>query len=229
MNEPIGKAKNLVSQVQKGIVKLNMGFRGAAGFEKDIANVFGSIDELKHLAGDKDKVDEYVRGYVSEEALIAAYKEMKENYYNVKQILDRFQDVVESSDIFFEKYRDYRYYDLKEDDDYYEFVDRVCRHLNISDLLAKPEMLGSINFDDIIKKLKLSQESGMYVKVPLTHLKPFFEEVLAKNPNVGVRFEAHNITFVWRPSNYVRIDVKPDLIPQIDNIAKGLNAQVMPI
>ncbi|MBR9707732.1 MAG: hypothetical protein GOV15_04815, partial [Candidatus Diapherotrites archaeon] len=94
------RSRYLLAKLEKELVKLNIAFKGAVELEDDLKTLLQDVDDIKDLAANHTIAEQIVKHTVSSQSLISLYKEMKDKYYETKQLLDKYQDLIESTDLY---------------------------------------------------------------------------------------------------------------------------------
>ena len=225
--QPDVEARFLTGKVQKRLVKLNAAFRNSLDAEEELNEVFNDLDRLKALADENTHVSDFVTAKASSDSLITLFKDVKSKYYDSKQLLERFQDRLESADNFMERFRTYRHYEFKDDDSFLKFLKSAAKSCDVTEFWVKPEMLGSVKLNKVAEELKLQQQGKMYTLVPVDYARKVFDLVLAQNPNSGLFLESHPLSMLWRPSNNVKVDAGPKHLRDLDDNARLAGAKVL--
>src|SRR3989338_66333 len=224
---PDVEARQLAASLQKKLFHLNSSLRDALESEEDLKKIFDDVEKLKALAEGNAQVQAFPRQKLSVDQVLSLFKDAKQKYYASKLLLEKYQDLLESSDAALERFRTYRFYEFKDDDSFVKFLKNACKSKEITELWAKPELIGSINLNKVAEELHLPQQGRLYCGVPIETANKFFDKVLAQNPSSGMYLESYPVTFLWRPNNTVKVDAETSHIRELDELAKNHNAQVL--
>jgi len=228
MEEALGRLKDSLNRLQKGIFYLNTYLRESYEMAPALEALSQAYEDFLRVIEEYPDLNEVAEEFVKENDLLPTFKEMKARYEGIRSLLRKYESVIEDVDARLERYRTYRYYLFKEDDAVARFADIVFS--NRSEVVVRPLILGEKGISEALRKLGGKQVSKVAYQFSGDRAADVADLFLREFPSTGFVIEAGDVRFTWKPDvGVVRLDLPKDIIHEYDEQARRLDATVLAV
>ncbi|NPA76969.1 MAG: hypothetical protein GXN93_04430 [Candidatus Diapherotrites archaeon] len=228
MEEALGRLKDSLNRLQKGIYYLNTYLRESYEMAPALEALSQAYDDFVRVLEEYPDLNEVAEEFVRENDLLPTFKEMKARYEGIRTLLAKYEALIDSVDGHLERYRTYRYYLFKEDDSVARFVDIVFS--NRGEVVIRPLILGEKGISEALQKLGGKQVSKVAFQFTGDRAADAADLFLREFPSAGFVVESGDIRMTWKPDvGVVRLDLPKDMIHEYDEQARRLNATVLAV
>ncbi len=228
MEEALGRLKDSLNRLQKGIYYLNTYLRESYEMAPALDALQQAYSDFIQVLEEYPDLNEVAEEFVRENDLLPTFKEMRARYEGIIHLLRRYDSLIDSIDSRLETYRTYRYYLFREDDAVARFVDAVFS--NRSDVVVRPLILGEKGMTDALAKIGGERVSKVAFRFGGDRAADVADLFLREYSSAGFVIESGDIRLTWKPDvGVVRLDLPKDMIHDYDEVARRLGATVLAV
>lgn len=225
--DELALARNTLKSLEKKLYSLNTLLREAYRVKELFDDVKEVFSDLKSILSSRPEVDPLIREYVRDQELLPVVRDVAAKYEALVELLRDYNSFLDEMVLFFEKYRNYRYY-LFSSEDLPVFVSRLF------------EDEGEVLFRQALTRRTFTKEFAD--EVGAIYIDPFSlrvsEELLPvvidkfmHRYNTGFIIESKNYTLTYKPeSGLVKVVFfNPSRIDRADSLAKRLGGEILSV
>ncbi len=228
MEEDLGRLHDALRKMQKAIFALNTELREVFEVRGTLMELEEAHRYLNEILSSSPGLDGIVRDYVREQDLLVTFKETKARFDALHALFRRHERLLQEIEADLERYRNYRYYMFKEDDDVVRFLDLVLARGG--ELLVRPLILENVDVDAVAKTLKVERAGKFSLRVPAEKLADVLLYIMKRHPRAGFVVTGGGIKATWKPDvGTLRLEAEKEHILEADRIAQRLDATVLDI
>ncbi len=225
--EELALARNTLKSLEKKLYSLNTLLREAYRV-KDMLNETKEVfSDLKNLLATRPELDPLIREYVRDQELLPVVRDIAAKYEALTDLLKEYGAFLDEMVLFFERYRNYRYY-LVEEGEIGAFVSRLFE--DEGDVVFRQALARRTFTREFAQEVGASYVDPFSLKVS-EELLPLVVDKFMQRYNTGFVVESRNYTLTYKPeSGLIKVIFSnPSLIDRADSIAKRLGGEVLSV
>ena len=113
--DEIGYVRNILKSLEKRLYALNTVLRELYRVKEFLERATNEYDELRSILTAHPELEALVREYVRDQEMLPAVKDVKAKYEAVLDLFREYRHRLDDMELFFERFRNYRYYVLDDE------------------------------------------------------------------------------------------------------------------
>ena len=113
--DEIGRVRNILKSLEKRLYALNTVLRELYRVKEFLEKLSDDYSELRRYLREHPELEALIREYVRDQEILPAVKDVKAKYEAVLDIFREYAPRMDDMEMFFERFRNYRYYVLPEE------------------------------------------------------------------------------------------------------------------
>ncbi|MFH1751680.1 MAG: hypothetical protein ABH821_01960 [archaeon] len=215
------RLREAVKTAEKEMYRTNLLLENLYKLNESMKTITSSLKEAESVTEDSPIMIEYFNELTNNKNLLKVFKELDNNLKRFNFILKDFESKVTQNALFLENFRNYRTYMFPSKNKEIEFIKQIAETLSISEFCFKPEMIGTMNIEEIAKDLKLIKENSCLI-VQDEQIRRLLEFIERNERNKTFKLETDQIKITCK-ANQITIETTNPQIKRIDQIAKSLD------
>jgi len=228
MEEDLGRLNDALRKLRRVIYALNTELREVFELRATLQELDDAYRYMSSVLGTSPELEKSVAQFVRENDLLVTFKEMKARYDALMAVLRRYEALISDIEEHLERYRDYRYYMFKEDEDAVRFLDILLSRAG--NVIVRPLIVDTVDVGKIAKNLSVRQRGKFSFEVPGEKLAEVLMYIMKRYPKAGFVVQANILKATWKPDiGTLRVETEKERILECDRIAQKLDATVLDI
>lgn len=228
MEDDLGRLSDALKKLQRIIYALNTELREVFELKATLQELDDAYKYLSSVLSVSPELEKPVAQFVRENDLLVTFKEMRARYDALSTVLRRYDALISEIEEHLERYRNYRYYMFKEDEDAVRFLDILLSRAG--NVVVRPLIVDSVDVGKIAKNLSIKQRGKFSFEVPGEKLAEVLMYIMKRYPKAGFVVQANTLKATWKPDiGTLRVETEKERILECDRIAQRLDATVLDI
>ncbi len=222
----LGRARFILRSYEKKLYTLNTVLRESYRIKEFLEKLEEDFEALKKFLEEHPEMDSIVREYVKDQEILPAVKDLRYKYTAIMDVLREYNEKIEEMEMFFERYRNYRYYVMEEE----QIIRLVGRLFEDEERVVFRMVLARKPFsEEFVKKVGGEMVDSFTIEIP-GELSPLaVERFLTEYPDSGFSIESGKYNVIYKPEQgIVKVEfTSVGYIPHVDSIVKGLGGTLL--
>ncbi len=228
MEDDLGRLTDALKKLQKIIYALNTELREVFELKATLQELEESYKYLSSVLETSPELERKVAQFVRENDILVTFKEMRARYDALSTVLRRYEDLLSDIESRLERYRNYRYYMFKEDDDVVRFLDLVLSRAG--NVVVRPLIVDTVDIGKMAKDLSVRQSGKFSFEVPGEKLAEVLMYIMKRYPKAGFVVRANTLKATWKPDiGTLRVESEKERILECDRVAQRLDGTILDI
>ncbi len=225
--DEIGKVRNVLKSLEKRLYALNTILREIYRVKDFLEKLDDDYSELRAVLKEHPELEAVVREYVRDQEILPAMKDVKAKYEAIYDLLRRYTPKLDEMEMFFERYRNYRFYAVDED----KLASLASILFDGEDEVLLRQVLTRKPFnDDFAREVEGVRVDSFTIKLK-GELVPLAVEKYRLAYGGGFSLESPSYVFIYKPEHGLVkvIFSSPSRIPEVDAAVRRVGGEIINI